>query len=102
MTATLYQPNLQPVAISATGFSQDTISGQILQNSVIAAEALCCETGLIDVLACGAGYLVYTIFDYEGEANFTAMAVVAKISGIEFDVLDDDVVLRGPVLVVMA
>ena len=102
MTATLYQPNMQPLDILANSFSQDASSGQILQNSVKAAEVLGCDLGMLDVLACGVGYLVYTIFDHEGEANFPAMAIVAKINGIAFDALDDDAVLRGPVLVVQA
>ena len=99
MTVTLYLPDQAPKVVSEAGFRLDEGSGQVIQNSARAAEVLGCDPGMIDVLACGAGYLVYTIFDHEGETNFPAMGVVAEITSIEFDVLDGDAVLRGPVLV---
>ena len=59
-----------------------------------------CALGLVDVLACGPGYVAYSVFDCEGPVNEAAMAAVAEVSGAGFDLDDEDTVLCGPVLVV--
>ena len=101
MTVTLYQPGQQPVTVQASGFIMHSDGNLIVQNTDLAAELLGCASGLVDVLACGSGYLVYSLFDYEGEANPAAMAVVADLSGTKLDPLNEDEVLQGPVLVIL-
>ena len=54
------------------------------------------------MLASGQGYIVYSIFDCEGEINPEAMAAVGAVTGMSFDIENEDEVLRGPVLVVLA
>lgn len=66
-----------------------------------AAELLDCAPKLVDVLAEGPGYTVFTVFDHEGPINMVAMRVVADLTGVAFSPDDDDEVLRGPVLVVL-
>ena len=73
MTVTLYQPGREPEAVEPGGFITQPESGQIVQNAARAAELLGCAPELADVLACGTGYLVYSVFDYEGNANPAAM-----------------------------
>ena len=75
-------------------------ANQVMQDAVRAAELLGCPPELVDVLACGNGYLVYSVFDDEGEVNPAAMAAVAEVSGAELDPINADEVLRGPVLVI--
>ena len=101
MKVTLYMPGIQPAVVPADGFVAQPDSGHIVQNTSRAAELLGCAPGFVDVLACGTGYLVYSVFDYEGEANSTAMAVVAELSGTELDPTNEDEVLQGPVLVIL-
>lgn len=100
MRITLYEPGLQPTEVAVGGFALHSESGQVIQNTGRAAELLGCVPGLVDVLACGTGYLVYSVFDYEGATNPAAMAVVAKLSGMELDLSNEDEILQGPVLVV--
>ena len=100
MTVTLYRPSLAPEAVSEAGFRLDENTGQVIQDTGLAAGLLGCAPFLVDVLANGKGYLLYSVFDYEGEANTTAMAVFTKLTGIELNPEDDDGLLQGPVLVI--
>ncbi|GAB3879718.1 hypothetical protein GCM10028824_43650 [Hymenobacter segetis] len=61
-----------------------------------------CSPKLVDVLANGPGYIVYSVFDCEDEINPAAMEVVGKLTGQSFDIENEDEILRGPVLVVLA
>ena len=63
-------------------------------------ELLGCVPALVDVLASGPGYVIYSIFDHEGTVNLSAMQAVSGILDIPFDTNDKDVILRGPVLIV--
>ena len=77
----------------ATGFARvpEQVSG-----------LLGCVPGLVDVLACGPGYVAYSVFDCEGSVNEAAMVAVAEVSGVGFDLDDEEAVLRGAVLFVQA
>ncbi|WP_375416786.1 hypothetical protein [uncultured Hymenobacter sp.] len=59
-----------------------------------------CAPGLVDVLASGPEYIAYSVFDCEGETNSAAMAAVAAVSGVAFELDDEDAILCGAVLVV--
>ena len=102
MTITLYRPGQAPEAVSEAGFRLDEASGQTIQNTALAAELLGCAPFLVDVLASGKGYLVYSVFDYEGEANTAAMATFAELTGVGLDPENDDELLQGPVLVIQS
>ncbi|MBF9239509.1 hypothetical protein I2I05_19100 [Hymenobacter sp. BT683] len=102
MNTTLYQPSEAPVAIVGAEFCLNEVSGQVIQSSESAAEILGCAPFLVDVLANGNGYLIYSVFDSEGEANPAAMKVFSEITGILVDTEDEDDILRGPVLVITA
>lgn len=102
MTVVLYRPDQHPLTVESAGFITHSESGEIVQDAVRAAEFLGCDPDLVDVLACGSGYVIYSVFDYEGEANESAMAVFSEITGIVLNSADDDEVLQGPVLVVLA
>ena len=93
MRVTLYEPGQPPEAVLQSGFSLNEESGQVVQNIVRASELLGCVPALVDVLACGKGYLMYSVFDYEGERNQAAMSVLAEVSGIELNVGEDDEIL---------
>lgn len=101
MTVVLYRPDQHPLTVESAGFITHSKSGEIVQDTARAAELLDCDPGLVDVLACGSGYLIYSVFDYEGEVNEGATAVFSEITGIVLSSADDEV-LRGPVLVVLA
>lgn len=102
MTTTLYRPDARPQSLPASIFLMQPGSSQVVQDAARAAELLGCAPGLVDVLACGNGYLVYSVFDDEGEVNPAAMAAVAEVSGIGLDPTNEDEVLRGPVLIIRA
>lgn len=86
---TLYLPGQQPIAKSAKDFTvaEGTHFGQVLPQ---AAEVLGCSPSLVDVLACGLNYIVYTTFDSEDQANPIATQAVADLTGIDFNVTDED------------
>lgn len=99
MNVTLYLPGeASPIRIDADGFTLSTTSHQITRVS----KALDCSPGLVDVLATGPAYVIYTVFDSEAEVNYAGMIVTGQYTSMEFDPDDDDQVLRGPVLVVSA
>ena len=100
MKVVLYQPAIQPQLLPSTGFSLDAGSGAIIQNHTRAEELLGYAPELVDVLASGQGYLIYSVFDHEGEANTGVMEVLSTLTGNVLDEGDEDEVLRGPVLVV--
>ncbi|GAA3967507.1 hypothetical protein [Hymenobacter antarcticus] len=102
MKVTLYRPGQKPEDVPAAAFTTHLESSQIVQDVEHAARLLECTPNLVDVLACGVGYIAYSIFYYEGESNSTAMEAVAAISGTELDLTNEDEVLQGPVLIVVA
>ena len=99
MTVTLYPPDKPSVTESPEGFSLPGAKRFASPIPKVAA-LLGCVPGLIDVLASGEGYVVYSVFDSEGPANPTATLAVAELTGSSFDVADEDELLRGPVLIV--
>ena len=101
-TATLFLPQQQPLAVSVDGLAlPDPKSGFAAVTERI-AELLGCAPDLVDVLASGADYVAYSVFDCEGPVNQAGMAAVAEVSGVAFEADDEDAVLRGPVLIVSA
>ena len=100
MTATLYSPYQSCQQVSSGGLHIADPETGFVQVPERVAALLGCTLELVDVLASGPGYVVYSVFDSEGQENHAAMAVVAEVSGVEFDLGDEDTVLYGPVLVV--
>lgn len=101
MTATLYVPN-QPLQLVATnGLSLPTTAGYAFVSEEV-ARYLDCTRSLVDVLACGPGYVAYSVFDFEGDINQPAMIALSTIAGHLFDTEDEEQQLRGPVLVIAA
>lgn len=100
MTVTLYRPGQTPHVVPEAGFYLDEGSSQVIQNAGLAAELLGCAPFLVDVLANGKGYLLYSVFDYEGEINTAAMAVFTELTGVAINPEEDDELLQGPVLAI--
>jgi hypothetical protein len=98
MTITLYRPGLAPEPITEVEFLGIEASTQVIQNTSLAARLLGCSPALVDVLANGTGYLIYSVFDYEGDVNTAAMIAFTELTGIGVNADDDDEVLQGPVL----
>jgi hypothetical protein len=99
VTVTLYTPGHPPTIESVEGFSslKTTPFAKVPPQ---AASLLGCELNLVDVLANGPDYVVCTVFDSEEEANPAATQAVATLAGIDFDITDEDELLRGPVLII--
>jgi hypothetical protein len=98
MTATLYFAGESPVTADKlrgpkiiSGFA--SVPGQV-------PALLGCVPALVDVLATGHDYVVYSVFDSEGAVNISAMDAVSKLTGMSLNPDDEDMLLRGPVLVV--
>jgi hypothetical protein len=102
MPATLYRPAIAPQPVSDQGLwtPQEDLPFSGLADLV--PDLLHCAPELVDVLASGQEYVVYTIFDCDGEINPEAMTAVGTLTGISFNTENEDEVLRGPVLVVVA
>jgi hypothetical protein len=102
MNATLYLPEQLPQKVPADGFVlPDAMSG-FVQVPAQVSELLGCLPGLVDILASGPGYVAYSVFDSEEKVNHAAMVAVAEASGIEFDEEDEDMTLRGAILLILA
>ncbi|RZK45322.1 MAG: hypothetical protein EOO61_00215 [Hymenobacter sp.] len=99
MTVKLFRPSQQPTIESLEGFSTPRATHFAHMPTQVAI-LLDCAPNLVDVLANGEGYVVYTVFDSEGEANLEATLAVADVTGSNFDVTNEDELLRGPVLIV--
>lgn len=102
MQATLYLPKQSPKTIPAQGLVLPDAATGLVGVPAAASALLDCDPNLVDVLASGPAYVVYSVFDCEEDVNVTAMEAVAMVSGVDFDLDDEDSVLRGPVLVVTA
>ena len=100
MTALLFLPQLPPQAVSIEGLRLPEAKSGLAAVPEPVPILLGCAPGLVDVLASGLDYVAYSVFDCEGQANPTAMEAVAKVSGVSFDIDDEDALLRGPVLIV--
>lgn len=100
MIATLYLPQQQPRAVPSSGLSMPDPTTGFAKVPEQVPTLLGCVPELVDVLASGPGYVAYSVFDSEGEVNYAAMDAVAEVSGIPFEPEDEDIVLRGPVMVV--
>jgi hypothetical protein len=98
MNATLYLPHQLSQAVSVEGLCMPDAETGFARVPPQVPPLLGCVPGLVDVLACGQGYVAYSVFDSEGEVNWEAMIAVAAVSGVVFDSKDEDSVLRGPVL----
>jgi len=94
-------PNELPQVVTAEGIPLPLTTGYA-HVSIEVAAILGCAQNLVDILDSGDGYVAYSIFDYEGAANHSAMSALAAISAHSYDVEDDDQVLQGPVLLVTA
>jgi hypothetical protein len=102
MPATLYQPAASPQPVSDQGLWTPQAALPFSGLADLVPGLLHCAPELVDVLASGHKYIVYSIFDCEGEMNPEAMAAVEALTGMPFDAENEDEVLRGPVLVVLA
>ncbi len=98
MDVTLYLPGVIPLPLDDALFTFLPTQDQIGH----AATLLECLPSLVDVLASGPDYVIYTVFDSDGEINEPAMWVSWNLTGILFTTQDEDLTLRGPVLVVAA
>jgi hypothetical protein len=101
MPAMLYHPYAIPQPISDNGLWTPGSTTEFTGIQDRVPELLNCTPELVDVLATGTGYIVYSIFDYEGEINMSAMKAVSVLTNILFDTGNQDDVLRGPILIVL-
>lgn len=100
MRFTLYLPEQEPQRVfPAKPYSADLLTGVVAENGPV-TKLLGCPASLVDVLANGPTYVVFTIFDHEGKANPEAMRAVSNLTGMRFSIDEADEVLSGPVLVV--
>ena len=102
LKATLYLPGHAP---QIQLLEDSPAPGSSFESVRMPAEVpalLRCAPQFVDVLASGHDYVVYSIFDAEGEINLEAMEVTAKLSGVTFDVANEDEILRGLIVVVSA
>jgi hypothetical protein len=99
MIATLYLPQQPPQAVPTERLSLPDPTTGFAQVTEKVSTLLGCAPELVDVLAIGPDYVAYSVFDSEESVNEAAMTAVAAVSGVVFDVEDDDTVLRGAVLV---
>ena len=102
MNATLYLPHQAPQAVPTEGLVLPNPATGLVGVPDAVPTLLGCVPGLVDVLACGPMYVAYSIFDCEDEVNPAAMETVGELSGVSFELGDEDATLRGAILVVTA
>ncbi len=102
MDATLYLPGQQPQKVSAESLVLPDAATGYAQVPVRVSTLLECSVALVDVLASGPHYVAYSVFDCEGEVNQAAMLAVSEVTGVPFNLEDEDDILRGAVLVVQS
>jgi len=102
MPATLYQPSAVPQPVSDQGLWTPQAALPFGGLADLVPSLLHCAPKLVDVLASGQGYIIYSVFDCEDEVNPEAMTAVEALTGRSFDIENEDEALRGPVLVVLA
>ena len=100
MKAILYLPLHPPQVVSSEGLVLPHEATGFASVPAIVATLLDCAPNLVDVLACGANYVVYIVFDSQEEANPVATQAAATLTGIDFNAVDEDELLRGTVLIV--
>ena len=100
MTATLYNPGYLPQVVSTEGLSLPDPTTRFATVPEQVPVLMGCARNLVDVLVSGPGYVAYSVFNCEEPVNEAAMDAVAAVSGVNFDLNDEDAVLCGPVLVV--
>jgi len=100
MNATIYLPKQPPRHVPVDDLIFPSLNNKQTSISAWVPELLGCEPGLVDVLASGPNYVVYSVFDYEaGPVNEEAMQKLTSLTGMTFELDDEDAVLLGPVLV---
>jgi hypothetical protein len=99
MNATLYLPQQPPQTVFVDGLSMPDAETGFARVPEQVSVMLGCAPDLVDVLASGSDYVVYSVFDCEGPVNQAGMAAVAEVSGVAFDADDEDAILCGPMLV---
>lgn len=102
MNATLYLPQQPPQSVSSEGMAMPNPATGLVGVPAAVPALLGCAPALVDVLASGPTYVAYSIFDSEGEVNPAAMEAVGELSGVSFDIDDEDATLHGAILVVTA
>jgi hypothetical protein len=99
MRATLYLPNKPPQPMTVEGLVLHNLAADFTHVPEQVAVLLGCSPGMVDVLASGLGYVAYSVFDSEDDVNLEAMDAVTKVSGVSFDLDDEDTILRGVILI---
>jgi hypothetical protein len=95
---TLFIPGKQPMRVCSPQFAAAVTGGTIVPKLHRIAQLLKCRPSLVDVLACGHGYGIYSVFDAEGKSNALAMAEFTRLTGVQLDPEEDHDQLLGPVV----
>lgn len=95
MTISLYKPRAKPQLLTPAEFSENIRCDRLMPVERIAG-LLECAPGMVDVLAHGKDYLIYSVFDCVADVNSIGMEVFTALTG---HACEDDEPLRGPLLV---
>jgi hypothetical protein len=98
MTATLYRPNQLPLIVNANNLPAPNEQGYARVTEQI-ADLLECSLKMVDILAVANNYVVYSVFDDDGEINTSATNALTEITGIAFNSTQEDETLRGNILI---
>ena len=101
MYATLYVPQQQPQSINIDGLVLPDPVSRLVVIPERVPQLLGCTPALVDILASESNYVAYSIFDYEGHVNHTAMEALSDLTGVKFGDNEDEI-LRGAILIVNA
>lgn len=101
MITTLYLPQQLPQVVFPKSASPLTPNSNFVNIPEWVPDLLGCMPKIVDVLASGPGYIVYSVFDYEdGPVNEGGMRELSVLTGTAFKPDDEDSMLLGPVLIV--
>ena len=99
VTITLYKPGESPEEVPYFEFAENIIVGGFWPMEHVAG-LLNCRAELIDVLASGPDYAMFSIFDCQGYLNPAVMEVFFAITGVKSSVDPEEDELRGPIMLI--
>ncbi|RZK44307.1 MAG: hypothetical protein EOO61_04310 [Hymenobacter sp.] len=101
MQAVLYAPQQTPQTVSIDGMALPDPATGLVRVPEQVPRLLDCAPTLVDVLASAPNYIVYAVFDHDGQVNHAAMEALTKLTGASFGE-NEDSILRGAVLIIQA
>jgi hypothetical protein len=98
MRVTVFNPGKPPVNFDSADYFGTATGGRITAKFHRVAEQLKCRPSLVDLLAMGHGFALFSVFDALGQPNELAMQEFTRRTGMQLDPKDGVDMILGPVV----